>query len=129
MIFAILFLAIYISQYYAQVVSVYDGDTATFRVEFTRHLLWTPTIRIRGMDAPEIRGKCKTERELALKAKETLRELVSKGVILKNMEDDKYGGRHLADIDTINGESVADLMIKTGLARPYDGKAKRQGWC
>ena len=113
----------------SRLVSVYDADT--FRVDVNG---WPPIvgenmpIRVLGVDAPEIRGKCALEKEQARAAKAfTLQALENgKTVELRNLKRGKYF-RFLADV-FIDGENLASMLIKQGHARPYDG-GTRQGWC
>ena len=85
-------------------------------------------IRVLGVDTPEMRGKCQSEKLAARRAKQhTVALLRSAKVIeLTNMQRGKYF-RILANV-IIDGMSLADSLIKNGLARRYDG-GKRGGWC
>jgi micrococcal nuclease len=89
--------------YSAEVERVVDGDTLAVRVAIwigqDLHVL----VRIRGIDAPEIRGKCESEKEQARQATLALQRLVASGdVALSIIEGDKYFGRVIADV------SIAD---------------------
>jgi micrococcal nuclease len=100
---------------------VVDGDT--IKAPFG------PTYRILGYDTPETHfAKCNAERELGFAAKARLEELLANGEVrvLETGKIDKYG-RSLATV-TINGEDLAKVMVREGLARPYRGE-KRQSWC
>ena len=99
------------------------------QVEVWPDIVIKTNVRLRGIDAPEIIGKCATERVLAKAAKEDLSALLANAVMLTltNVESDKYGGRVLADVQA-DGIQVGSLMISAGLARPYTG-GRRQGWC
>ena len=81
-----------------------------------------------GVDAPEIRGKCESEKKLARQAKQfTVQALRSaKTIELKNIQRGKYF-RILADV-YVDGKNLADGLIKSGHARAYDG-GQRLGWC
>ena len=85
-------------------------------------------MRIKGVDAPEIRGKCQAEKVAARIAKQfTVEALRSAKVIeLKNMEHGKYF-RILADV-FVDGKNLGDALISASHARLYDG-GKRGGWC
>ncbi|SMF77521.1 nuclease homologue [Tistlia consotensis] len=111
----------------ADVVSVYDGDTLTVRAHVWLGTTVETAVRLRGVDAPEIRGKCESERAAAIRARDTLRDLVGSVVELRRIEADKYGGRVDADVFT-DGKNVAADLVAAGLARPYDG-GHRVGWC
>ena len=111
----------------ALVLSVTDGDTFRARVPVWDNIDVVTAVRIRGIDTPEIKGKCPAEKAAALAAKERLTALLNGSVQLLHVEPDKYAGRVDADV-TVNGTSVAAILIAEGLARPYTGGA-RQGWC
>ena len=103
-----------------------DGDTLTVTSGGT-----TTGYRVRvvGIDAPEIRGKCPAERALAAQAKQRLGELTAGGItFLTDMDTDRYG-RLLAQVFTRDGRDVADVLIAEGLARKYDGQGARKPWC
>jgi len=113
----------------SEVVSVYDADT--FRVNIKG---WPAVvglnmpIRVNGIDAAEIRGKCLKEKALAKQARLfTVNFLKSGTVELHNIKRGKYF-RFAADV-YVDGKSLGDALIKAGHARFYDGKSKREGWC
>lgn len=100
---------------------VVDGDTIKAP--------YGPTYRILGYDTPEtVFAKCAAEREMGFIAKARLEELLARGEVrvLESGKIDKYG-RSLAKV-TVNGEDLAVLMVREGLARPYHGE-RRQSWC
>lgn len=117
----------------ADVLSVYDGDTFFIRLpECLQSLPWLCKrfgVRIEGLDTPERRGQCAGEEALALLARDHLARLLATAThleLLLQHRRERYGrllGRLLVD-----GEDVVPLMVRAGLARPYDGAA-RQGWC
>ena len=111
----------------ALVLSVTDGDTFRARIPVWDNVEVITAVRIRGIDTPEIKGKCPAEKAAALAAKARLAELLNGSVQLLHVDPDKYAGRVDADV-TVNGQSVAAVLIAEGLARPYTGGA-RQGWC
>lgn len=112
----------------ADVISVYDGDTITVEAQIWVRQTITTKVRIRGVDTPEIRGKCSNEKELAIKARDFIRALMGETVILTNIEDGKYAGRVIADVYTEQGDLVSAALLKENLGRQYDG-GQRQGWC
>lgn len=113
----------------SEVTSIYDADT--FRVNIAD---WPSIIgeripvRLNGVDAPEIRGKCESEKLSARKAKHLSVALLrnAKTIELRNIKRGKYF-RLIADV-FIDGKSLADVLIQNQLARPYDG-GKRLSWC
>lgn len=131
---------------YLPVVDVYDGDTI-----FVKFTLPAPLddmkVRIRGIDTPEVpaksyyetgklgRAQCVHEAELALAARDHLRELIREFdnvIIVTNFDWDKYGGR--IDADAFVGTddvwiNVQEDMINNGYAVPYFGGKKTKDWC
>ena len=107
----------------------YDGDTCYITAKTFPEPLQKMSIRILGIDTPEIRGDCKEEKELALKGRELANELFksAKTIRLENLKWDKYGGRVLADV-YLDEELYSKKLIDAGLARPYDGGTK-ESWC
>ncbi len=112
----------------ASIVRVLDGDT--FEAEA---LVWPGqsvrvNIRIRGIDAPEMKSRCTAEHLAALEARATLAALLGDRVAISNIGGAKYYGRILADVETPDGVPIVAIMLARGLARPYDG-GRRRGWC
>lgn len=109
----------------AQITSCYDGDTC-------RAWLDGGEVRVRlvGFDTPELGNgaRCAGEQQLALRARERLRQLVAAADERRLCPQgyDRYD-RLLARL-LLDGRDVAATMIGEGLARPYAGGA-RAGWC
>jgi len=113
----------------ATVIEVIDGDTFLAEAHVWPGHSVTVNIRIRGIDAPEMKSRCGTERDAALRARATLGELIAKGsVSLTNIGGAKYYGRVLADVATPEGLSLGPELLDRALVRPYRG-GKRDGWC
>jgi micrococcal nuclease len=112
-----------------KVISVYDGDTIKSTIPLLPYPLSNVSIRLKGIDTPEIHGKCQYEKDLAQKAKARLKDLTQNHQYIKidNVEWDKYGGRILGDL-ILDGTNVKTLLIQEGLAREYNGEAKKS-WC
>ena len=113
----------------SEVTSIYDADT--FRVNIKGYPPIAGervSIRILGIDAPELRGECQSEKIAARKAKKytvnALRE--AKLIELRGMQRGKYF-RILANV-YVDGRDLAQELIKAGHARAYDG-GKRSDWC
>lgn len=113
----------------ARVIDVIDGDSLRVRA-----LIWVgqeleTVVRLSGVDAPELRGKCAAERAAAIRARDHLALLVGDGQVrLRDVRFDKYGGRVLAAVETPRGQDVAQRMLEEGVVRRYDGAA-RASWC
>lgn len=109
----------------------YDGDTVTVNIPgvhefFAYHI----AIRLRGIDAPEIRTKNTCEKQKALEAKAFVKNTLESAheIELHSIQRGKYF-RIIADIYA-DGLSLSTLLLKKGLAVPYDGgKKKIVDWC
>ncbi|KIN69887.1 Thermonuclease [Sulfitobacter noctilucae] len=101
--------------------TVVDGDTVRLAGE---------TIRLVGFDTPETyRAQCDAERARGDAATERLRELLARASSARLAylpRRDQYG-RDLAQL-MLDGQDVADVMVREGLARRYSG-GHRQSWC
>lgn len=112
-----------------EIVSVYDGDTFRCHIRSLPPILGENiSIRVNGVDCPEIRGKSDKEKILAIQAREFVSELFSSSdiIILKNIDRPKYF-RLLADV-FVDGINLGDILINKGLAVPYDGGTKTKDW-
>jgi endonuclease YncB( thermonuclease family) len=117
------------ARYPAEVVQVIDGDTFEARVHLWPGLDVTTRVRLRGIDAPELKAHCSLEREMAEMARDVLNDMVAGGhVALFNVGPDKYNGRVVADAATRNVPSVSGALLAAGHARAYGG-GHRKGWC
>ena len=112
-----------------EVTSIYDGDTFRANIKgFPAVIGEHMSIRINGIDTPELRGKCDEEKQLARLAKQfTVERLrAAKSVVLKNIKRGKYF-RLIADV-YVDGVNLGEQLIKHGHAVKYKGKTK-QAWC
>ena len=112
-----------------QVVEVYDGDT--FKIDLpSQHPLFGDdiSVRVAGIDTPELKGSSDEVKALAYKAKNRTQELLSdaKTIELKNPQRGKYF-RVLAEV-WIDGESLGEKLKSDGLAKEYDGEGARPEW-
>ena len=108
----------------------YDGDTITFNLPGLHSIIGEKiSIRVNGIDTPEIKGKCEKEKYDAKQAKEMVADILkdAEQITLKNMERGKYF-RIAADVYA-DGENLADILIEAGVAVQYDGGKKAQKWC
>ncbi len=122
----------------AEYVDNYDGDTITVNLPELKKmdkakkysLFWDKiSVRLGGIDTPEIKGSCPNESELAKNAKLFVKEkLENAGKITIVIEGpDKYF-RILGEIYT-DGTPLAQMLIDEGYAVPYDGGTKKNIWC
>ena len=107
------------------VVKVYDGDTITIaaKLPYKESPIYRFSVRLNGIDCPEMKSTDTNEKDCALLAKQCVSELVmNKIVTLKNVQSEKYG-RILADV-YIDDLHVNTHLIEKRLAVAYDGGTK-----
>ena len=108
----------------------YDGDTITFNLPSLHPIIGEKiSIRVNGIDTPEIKGKCEKEKYDAKQELQMVADILkdAEQIDLKNMERGKYF-RIAADV-IVDGESLADMLIEAGMAVKYDGGKKTHKWC
>jgi micrococcal nuclease len=108
-----------------RVIKCYDADTITIasKLPYDASPLYRLSVRLNGIDAPEIKGKSAEEKEVAKEARDFVSNLVlNKYVRLENIESEKYG-RILADV-YIGDVCLNELLIKERYAVKYDGGSK-----
>ena len=108
-----------------QVIKVYDGDSITIAayLPIEKSPLFRFSVRLNGIDTPEIKGKNEDEKAAAKDARDALSNLIlHKEVILKNVGTEKYG-RILADV-YLDDLCINDWLIKEQYAVKYDGGTK-----
>lgn len=111
---------------HGKVIKVYDGDTITIAavLPYEDSILYRFSVRINGIDCPEIRTKDKNEKACAIMAKNLIMEkAMDKIVSLENVQTEKYG-RLLADV-ICDGESLGEMLLNMRLAIKYDGGTKQ----
>ena len=125
---------------YGKVVKVYDGDTITVAtpLDNTRAPIYRFSVRLRGIDSPEIRGSSLKEKAAALAARDALSaKVLNQMVFLQNIDTEKYG-RVLADVyleepgsgsglskgPGAEKQSISEWMLENYYAVAYDGGAK-----
>ncbi len=106
-----------------------DGDTFEARVHLWPGLDMVTRVRLRGIDAPELKAACAEEWRMAQAASVALRKLLAEGeVAIFNVGPDKYNGRVVADAATRQTPNVSDALLAAGQVRRYNG-GHRGGWC
>jgi endonuclease YncB( thermonuclease family) len=110
------------------VVSVYDGDTFTANLQdyYPAVIRDSISIRVYGVDTPEMKDPKPEVKEQAKKAKELATSILKSGkpIKLKNVRRDKYF-RLLSEV-WVGNVLLADTLVKAGLAKPYFGETKEQ---
>jgi endonuclease YncB( thermonuclease family) len=107
------------------VIKVYDGDTITIasKLPYSESCIYRFSVRLNGIDCPEIKGKTESEKQCAQIAKKELSNLILNKIIsLKNVQNEKYG-RILADV-YLDDLHLNNFMIEKRLAVTYNGGTK-----
>jgi endonuclease YncB( thermonuclease family) len=113
----------------AQVVTVIDGDTLAVRARIWLGQEVSIRVRLAGIDAPELRGKCDDEKARAMAAKAYLSAKVGEGsVTLSEVHYGKFAGRVMARVRNAAGEDLSQALVTAKHARFYEG-GRREGWC
>jgi micrococcal nuclease len=108
-----------------QVIKVYDGDTITIasKLPFENSPLYRLSVRLNGIDTPEIKGKTPDEKQAALNARDALSNLIMNKVVeLRNIESEKYG-RILSDV-YLGELHINQWLIENRYAVAYSGGNK-----
>jgi micrococcal nuclease len=94
------------------VTSVIDGDSITVKA-------LQGTVRLIGIDAPEVTSGSKPAGQFAEEAREFLKQMVlSNGKVTLELHGKDSYGRHLAYLFNSEGEFVNAELVRQGLARP-----------
>ena len=116
-----------------RVIKVYDGDTITIasKLPFDNSPLYRLSVRLNGIDTPEIKGEYVSfeEKAAAIITREVVSEMIlHKDVVLKNIQNEKYG-RVLADV-YIDNVNLNEYLVTHRYAVKYDGgkKVKPESW-
>lgn len=110
-----------------RVIKVYDGDTFTLACclngDSTLERYYRFSVRLAGIDTPEMKSRNATEKSLATAAQTALSRLILNQVVeLRNVKFEKYG-RLLADV-YVGNIHVNQYMIDNKHAVYYDGGTK-----
>lgn len=115
--------------YRAQILKIIDGDTVEARVQVWLGQDIVTRVRLRGIDAPEMKAGCASELRKAEAARERLTALIAdRPVILADIGPDKYYGRVVARIRLPEGTEAGAILKAEGLVRSYD-RGRRASWC
>lgn len=112
----------------ALLLDVVDGDTIRARARIWLGMDVEILVRLDGIDAPELRGKCPQERALAALSRQRVESLAAgRELLLRDIRYGKYAGRVLARVES-GGRDIGATLIAEGLARVYRG-GPRPSWC
>lgn len=110
----------------------YDGDTIKVNLKnvpdiFGKNL----SIRLMGIDAPELKSNDKCEKEQSIKVKNFVKNKIvkAKNLKLKNCIRDKYF-RLVCNVLLDEKNDLSKILLKNKLVTPYDGGTKAKvNWC
>lgn len=109
----------------------YDADTITVDIPGVHPLIGENiSVRVLGVDAPEIKGHLPCEKEASRNAKRLVENILknAKRIDLVDVEKDKYF-RILANVK-VDGKNLKDYLLKNQLAYEYNGGTKEmRNWC
>lgn len=113
---------------YCKCVKVYDGDTITVSTMIINNqIMPTPykfSVRLMGIDAPEIKGGGMNEKLCAIRTRDELRNrILGKIIRLEIVQTPEKWGRILAKV-YLDDEDICQWLIDSKLAVPYFGKTK-----
>jgi len=108
--------------YRAKCVRVIDGDTLQLSILLGFNVSVEEKVRILGINTSEIYGVKKGSEEYnkGMVSKARVEELVLNKELTVVTHKDKKGkyGRYLAEV-YVDEQSIGDILIKEGLAKPY----------
>lgn len=109
-----------------KVIKVYDGDTITVASKILKGKdVYRFSVRLNGIDSPEIKGKSDAEKISAIVSRDKLSNLIlNKVVRLEDVKTEKYG-RILAEV-YLDNLHINQWMLENKLAEPYDGGKKKK---
>ncbi|MGI9408305.1 MAG: thermonuclease family protein [Hyphomicrobiaceae bacterium] len=100
-----------------RVLRVIDGDTISVRAQIWLGQHIEVSVRLAGIDAPELRSACRTERYRAARARNFLQQRIAGTTIfLHDIRRGKYAGRVVASVRGPGGEFLNQVMLDHGLA-------------
>lgn len=109
----------------------YDADTVTFNIKGVHPLIGDKiSVRVLGLDTPEIKGNLPCEKEAARTAQRLVESILknAKVINLENIGRDKYF-RVLANV-TADGKSLTEILLKNKMGYVYHGETKQKiNWC
>ena len=112
-----------------QIAEVYDGDT--FKINLPQQVPIFGdklSIRLAGVDTPEMKGTSDEVKALAKQARELTEKALQNAdqIELRNPQRGKYF-RIVSEV-WIDGESLANMLKEKDLAKDYDGEGPRPEW-
>jgi len=124
-----------------RVIHVYDGNhfkgeyTKAFHKKLIRNIYYdlfeVVFIKVKGVYVPSLKGKCRKERDLAIKARNFTASFLIGGpmqpfkeLFITNIRHKPHLSEDVTAVITKNKVKLSDALIGAGL-----GSAKRKRWC
>ena len=107
------------------VIKVYDGDTITIaeKLPYAESPLFRWSVRLDGIDTPEMKSKSHELKCIAEEARDELsNKVLGKHVELRQIKPEKYG-RILATV-YLDGENLSTWLLDEKYAYQYNGEKK-----
>ena len=105
----------------------YDGDTFDLEIDLGFSIKIYKSVRLAGVDTPELRGGTPETKALARFARDHAEWYIryaNKVFFKSTVWSGKYG-RPVGDL-ICDGNSLADYLVAEGLAVPYDGGSRAE---
>jgi len=113
-----------------QYIKNYDGDTITVNLFGVHPLIGKEiSVRLFGIDTPEIKGKCYKEKRLAVEAKVFVEQRLKKAHVINLLNAKRGLYFRIVGIIMADGININTLLVKKGLAVLYYGGKKIKNWC
>jgi endonuclease YncB( thermonuclease family) len=110
----------------ATLLRVIDGDTLLVRARVWLDLEVITRVRLRDVNAPELRSRDEDERARAQAARAFVATLTEGAVLrLSEIGQDKYGGRVVARV-AVDGADLGAALLAEGHARPMGPRGRRE---
>ena len=111
-----------------KILKIYDGDTFTIGFRFGTKF-YKKSVRIEGIDTPELHSKVEKEAKLCRLGREFAKErYLDELVHVLMKENDKYGRILVELFDRETGESINRMMVQHKFARTYGGNLHKNEW-
>ncbi len=108
----------------------YDGEACTFTIPSVHPLFGEKiSVRIAGLDTPEIKGKCQKEMTLAMQARDLVRGILEKAQHIDLLEAER--GKYFRIVARVvaDGKGYRTNADHRGIAVEYDEGKKTKDWC
>lgn len=106
--------------YKAAVLKVIDGDTIDVGIDLGFGITRQERVRLAGVDTAEMNSKELAERVKAEEARLTVVHWINANptVYLRTVKPREKYGRYLAEVFSLSGESLGQMLLDKGLAVP-----------